>query len=107
MNRALLLLYFTVLCSASGQQSNASSQDGLGRWSVSAKERTIEGHIYHLRGGAEMRNTDLLFRADIIDFDDDKAVVHLTGHATIENKNKGTVRANAAVYYLNTSIRGK
>lgn len=100
MKRVLLLSSFAVLCS--GQQTNASSQGVRGQWAVSAKEQTNNGHIYHLRGQAEMRNTALVFRADVIDFDEDNAIVHLTGHATIETKDKGTVRANAVDYYLNS-----
>ena len=38
----------------------------------------------------------------MIDFDEDNAIVRLTGHATIESKDKGTVRANAVDYYLNS-----
>ena len=108
MKRVLLLFSFSVLCF--GQQTNAGSQDVRGQWAVSAKEQTIDGHILHLRGQAEMRNTALVFRADVIDFDEDNAIVRLTGHATIESKDKGTVRANAVDYYLNSGraiLRGR
>jgi lipopolysaccharide export system protein LptA len=100
MKRLLLVSSFVVLCF--GQQTTASGQNVRGQWAVSAKEQTIDGHFLHLRGQAEMRNTALVFRADVIDFDEDNAIVRLTGHATIESKDKGTVRANAVDYYLNS-----
>jgi lipopolysaccharide export system protein LptA len=108
MKRVLLLSSFVFPCF--GQQTNASRQDVRGQWAVSAKEQTNDGHIYHLRGQAEMRNTPLVFRADVIDFDQDNVIVHLTGHATIQTKDKGTVRANAIDYYLNSGraiVRGR
>jgi lipopolysaccharide assembly outer membrane protein LptD (OstA) len=87
MKRVLLTLCFASLCSA---------QSGV--WNVSAAQQTAEGHIYHLRGSAEISNSDLVFRADQIDYDEDKAVIHLAGHVTIETKTRGTLHADEADY---------
>jgi lipopolysaccharide assembly outer membrane protein LptD (OstA) len=59
---------------------------------------TNDGHIYHLRGHAELKSADLALRADTIDYDEDKAAVHLAGNVTIESKIKGTLRADEADY---------
>jgi len=40
----------------------------------------------------------MVFRADQIDYDEDKAVMRLTGHVTIETKSNGTLRADEADY---------
>ena len=54
------------------------------QWNVSASSQTSEGHVYHLRGHAEMSGNDMVFRADQIDYDEDTGVIHLAGHVTIE-----------------------
>jgi lipopolysaccharide assembly outer membrane protein LptD (OstA) len=75
MKRVLLALCFASLCSA---------QSGV--WNITAAQQTAEGHIYHLRGNAQISNADLLFSADRIDYDEERAVIHLAGHVTIESK---------------------
>lgn len=56
-----------------------------GEWGVTSVEQTTEGHIYHLRGSAEIRGTDMVFRADEIDYDEDKAYVEARGHVFYQN----------------------
>jgi len=99
MKRALLQLCFAGLCF--GQQSNAGSQGAPHEWTVRAREQTIDGPMMHLRGDVEMRSSELLFRADAIDFDWDKAIVHLAGHARVETRD-GTIEAGAVDYDLHS-----
>ena len=47
---------------------------------MDAVEQTTEGKVYHLRGYAEIRGTDMVFRADEIDYDEDKAYLEARGH---------------------------
>jgi lipopolysaccharide assembly outer membrane protein LptD (OstA) len=63
---------------------------------------TSEGHIYHLRGHAEMRGDNMVLRADTIDYDEEKAAIRLMGHVTIETKDKGTLRGDSAEYHANS-----
>jgi LPS-assembly protein len=56
-----------------------------GWWDVNSDEQTTEGHIYHLRGRAEIRGTDMVFRADEIDYDEDKGYVAARGHVFYQN----------------------
>ena len=101
MKRLLLSACFAALCL--GQTSSPTAPSvARGWWDVDAAELTSEGHIYHLRGHAEIRGTDIVLRADQIDYDEDKAVIHLAGHVTIETKNKGTLRADDANYGVNS-----
>ena len=93
MKRVLLLACLAAVCS--GQQSSSVAH---GWWDVSAEQQTSEGHTFHLIGHAQMSGTDIKFRADRIDYDEDKAVVHMSGNVTIETKNKGTLRADDADY---------
>ncbi len=51
-----------------------------GWWDVISDEQTSEGHMYHLRGKAEIRGTDMVFRADEIDYDEDKGYIEARGH---------------------------
>ena len=69
---------------------------------MSAVSQTSEGHVYHLRGHAEISDTDVVFRADQIDYDEDKTVMHLSGHLTIEAKNKSTLSGEEADYDVNS-----
>ena len=97
MKRVLLLAFFVAVCS--GQQSSLTgSSAARGWWDVSAEQQTNEGRTFHLVGHAQMSGTDIKFRADRIDYDEDKAVVHLSGNVTIETKKKGTLRADEADY---------
>lgn len=73
-----------------------------GTWEVAASALTNDGHIYHLRGHAEIRGVEVTFRADAIDYDEDKAVMHLAGHVTIETKTKGSLSAEEADYDVNS-----
>jgi lipopolysaccharide assembly outer membrane protein LptD (OstA) len=72
-----------------------------GWWDVSAAEQSSDGHIYHLRGHAELKGHGVVLRADAIDYDEDKAVVHLTGHVSIE-ANTVSVHADEVVYDINS-----
>jgi lipopolysaccharide assembly outer membrane protein LptD (OstA) len=65
---------------------------------MSAVQQTSEGHVRHLHGHAKISSSEVVFRADDIDFDEDRAVMHLNGHVTIEAKNKTTVIADEADY---------
>jgi LPS-assembly protein len=57
-----------------------------GWWDVDAPEQTSEGHIYHLRGHpAEIRGTDMIFRADEIDYDEDKAYIEARGNVFFQS----------------------
>jgi lipopolysaccharide assembly outer membrane protein LptD (OstA) len=76
MKRVLLLTCLSALCF--GQQVTR------GIWQVLASEQTNEGHVYHLKGHAELRGASTVFRADEIDYDEIKFTVHLAGHVTIE-----------------------
>lgn len=78
MKRVLLTACFAVVCL--GQQASPAR----GWWDLKCDEQTSDGHIYHLCGHAELRGTDILFRADQIDYDEIKFAVHLNGHVTIE-----------------------
>jgi LPS-assembly protein len=56
-----------------------------GWWDVNSDEQTSEGHVYHLRGRAEIRGTDMVFRADEIDYDEDRGYVEARGHVFYQN----------------------
>ncbi len=56
-----------------------------GWWDVNAAEQTSEGHVYHLRGKAEIRGTDMVFQADEIDYDENKAYIEARGHVFYQN----------------------
>jgi LPS-assembly protein len=56
-----------------------------GWWDVNSDVQTAEGHVYHLRGRAEIRGTDMVFRADEIDYDEDKGYVEARGHVFYQN----------------------
>lgn len=98
MKRLLLIACFSGL--GFGQQ-NGPVSPARGWWEVEAAETTAEGHIYHLRGHAEMRAADIVFRADQIDYDEDKAMVHLAGHVIIET-NSVAIRADDVDYDVNS-----
>ena len=51
-----------------------------GEWNMRAVEQSSDGHIRHMRGAAEIRGTDMVFKADEIDFDEDKEYVEARGH---------------------------
>lgn len=55
-----------------------------GEWITNAVSQTTEGHIYHLRGHAEMENISMLFRADEIDYNDDTGDVSARGNVYFE-----------------------
>jgi lipopolysaccharide assembly outer membrane protein LptD (OstA) len=95
MKFAVLTACFAALCFG---QSSA----GRGWWEVSSNEQTSEGHIYHLRGHAEIRGSGMVLRADQIDYDEAKAVMHLAGHVTIETDTI-SVRADDVDYDTNSS----
>ena len=95
MKRVLPAVCFAAVCL--GQQSKPA----VARWEVTAAAQTSEGHIYHLRGHAELRGAEGVFRADEIDYDEDKAVVHLAGHVTIETDTV-SVRADDVDYDVNS-----
>ncbi len=98
MKRVLLTVCFAALCL--GQQNQ--SVRGRGWWTVSAVSQTSEGHVRHLRGHAEVSSTDVMFRADLIDYDEDRGMMHLSGHVTIEAKNKSALSADEADYNVNS-----
>src|ERR1022692_2410455 len=51
---------------------HAKDQDApVGEWDVHAKDQDAKGHVWHLRGHAEMENVSMLFRADEIDYNED------------------------------------
>jgi len=56
-----------------------------GWWDIEAVDKSTEGHIYHLRGKAEIRGTDMVFRADEIDYDEDRGYVEARGHVFYQN----------------------
>ncbi|MEO8596222.1 MAG: LPS assembly protein LptD [Candidatus Solibacter sp.] len=55
-----------------------------GDWNLRYRTQDIAGHVYKLRGSpglpAEIENSEMLFRADEIDFDQDTGEVRATGH---------------------------
>jgi LPS-assembly protein len=56
-----------------------------GEWQFDAIDQKAEGHVYHGRGHAEIRGTDMIFRADEIDYDEDKAYLEARGHVFYQN----------------------
>lgn len=56
-----------------------------GWWNFHAVNQTSEGHVYHLRGAAEIEGTDMVFRADEIDYDEDKGYLEARGHVFYQN----------------------
>jgi len=83
MKRILLIACFAALCL--GQQGRpVGSGIAHGWWEVYATQLANDGHVYHLRGNAELRGAEIVFHADQIDYDEDEATVHLAGHVTIE-----------------------
>jgi len=55
-----------------------------GEWDTNAVSQTTEGHVYHLRGHAEMENVVMLFRADEIDYNEDTGDVRARGNIYFE-----------------------
>jgi LPS-assembly protein len=56
-----------------------------GDWDLRAVEQTSDGHIRRMRGAAEVRGTDMVFKADEIDFDEDKEYVEARGHVFFQS----------------------
>jgi LPS-assembly protein len=56
-----------------------------GEWSIHAVDQVSEGKIYHLRGSAEIRGTDMVFRADEIDYDENRDYLEARGHVYFES----------------------
>jgi len=56
----------------------------VGEWDTNAVSQTTEGHVYHLRGHAEMENVSMLFRADEIDYNDETGDVQARGNIYFE-----------------------
>src|ERR1019366_1632214 len=58
----------------------------FGDWNFRYQTQDIVGHVYKLRGSpgapAEIENSQMLFRADEIDFDQDSGDVRASGHIT-------------------------
>ncbi len=53
----------------------------LGQWNLKFVTQDVEGHVVKLRGTpAEVENTQMLFRAEQIDFDQDTGDVRASGH---------------------------
>ena len=61
----------------------------MGDWNFRYQTQDIQGHVYKLRGSpgapAEIENSQLLFRADEIDFDQDSGDVRASGHVFFHN----------------------
>ena len=61
----------------------------LGQWNLRYQTQDIAGHVYKLRGSpsvpAEIENSQMLFRADEIDFDQDTGDVRASGHVFFHN----------------------
>ena len=55
-----------------------------GEWDVHAKDQDAKGHVWHLRGHAEMENAIMLFRADEIDYNEDTGDVQARGNIYFE-----------------------
>ena len=77
-----------------------------GWWDVDANEQTAEGHVYHLRGKAEMRGTDMVFRADEIDYDEDKGYLEARGHVFYQSYTQNEKIACDKVEYWVNEQRG-
>ena len=77
-----------------------------GWWDVDALQQTTEGHVYHLRGKAEMRGTDMVFRADEIDYDEDKAYLEARGHVFYQSYTQNEKIACDKVQYWVNEQRG-
>lgn len=56
----------------------------VGEWDTNAVSQTTEGHIYHMRGHAEMENISMLFRSDEIDYNEDTGDVQARGNVYFE-----------------------
>ena len=61
----------------------------IGQWNGRYLTQDIEGHVYKLRGSpgapAEIENSQMIFRADEIDFDQDTGDVRASGHVFFHN----------------------
>jgi LPS-assembly protein len=61
----------------------------IGDWNFRYLTQDIEGHVYKLRGSpgvpAEIENSQMLFRADEIDFNQDTGDVRASGHVFFHN----------------------
>jgi LPS-assembly protein len=61
----------------------------IGQWNLRYQTQDIAGHVYKLRGSptmpAEIENSQMLFRADEIDFDQDTGDVRASGHVFFHN----------------------
>jgi LPS-assembly protein len=61
----------------------------IGQWNFRYQTQDIEGHVYKLRGSpgapAEIENSQMIFRADEIDFDQDSGDVRASGHVFFHN----------------------
>jgi LPS-assembly protein len=55
-----------------------------GDWDVHAVSQNTEGHVWHLRGHAEMENAAMLFRADEIDYNEETGDVQARGNIYFE-----------------------
>ena len=100
MKSLLPIACFAALCSA--QQTAPVNPSARGTWNVTARSMSQDGHLYHLIGHAEIRGQEILLRADSIDFDEDKATMHLTGHVTIQTPDKGILNADEAEFDANS-----
>lgn len=56
----------------------------VGEWDVHAVDQNAEGHVWHLRGHAEMENVNMLFRADEIDYNEDTGDMQARGNIYFE-----------------------
>ena len=61
----------------------------IGEWNGQAYTQDMAGHVYKLRGSpgvpAEIENSQMLFRADEIDFNQDTGDVRASGHVFFHN----------------------
>jgi LPS-assembly protein len=58
----------------------------IGDWNFRYLTQDIEGHVYKLRGApAEIENSQMIFRADEIDFNQDTGDVRASGHVFFHN----------------------
>jgi LPS-assembly protein len=61
----------------------------VGEWNGRYQTQDIAGHVYKLRGSpgapAEIENSQMIFRADEIDFDQDTGDVRASGHVFFHN----------------------
>lgn len=73
------------------QKVNVTRSDAPppGYWNITALTQTVDGPWRKLRGHAELESTNMLFRADEIDYNDDSGDIEARGNVYFRNFERG------------------